>query len=119
MYVDKAIRAIGKIEATAVAKVKGKELIITEIVGKCDNMEKRILAALNENKNNGNGQLGFKEHRYFFVEQFYKTNYLTHGYGFEAAKIFDLCDELGCTELPDTEEIANLLCKKTWKSKAK
>lgn len=54
-------------------------------------------------------------HKYFFVEQFFQTEYKKTSYGgVRFVKVFDLNKLLGIDELPSTEEIANILAEKTW-----
>lgn len=55
------------------------------------------------------------EHRYFFVEQFYETDFkkITSG-GSMGTRIFDLSTLLGIDEMPDVEQIAELLKTKSW-----
>ena len=55
------------------------------------------------------------EHRYFFVEQFYKTDFkkITSG-GSMGTRIFDLTSILGTDDLPDIEQIAEQLKNKSW-----
>ncbi|MDR2599744.1 MAG: hypothetical protein LBC73_05655 [Oscillospiraceae bacterium] len=55
------------------------------------------------------------EHRYFFVEKFYDTDFKKESKGaLRGNKIFDLCEVLELNELPDTKKIAEMLRKKKW-----
>lgn len=55
------------------------------------------------------------EHRYFFVDRFYETDFkditLMAPMG---ARIFDLTQMLGTEDIPETEELARRLTEETW-----
>lgn len=55
------------------------------------------------------------EHRYFFVEQFYETDFkkISSG-GSMGTRIFDLPALLGSDETPEVEQLAELLKDKSW-----
>lgn len=55
------------------------------------------------------------KHRYFFVENFYETDFKKiTPHASMGTRIFDLTEVLGREQLPDTAEIAKLLKTKTW-----
>jgi hypothetical protein len=55
------------------------------------------------------------EHRYFFVERFFETDFQkSTPRPPMGTRIFDLSAVLGVTELPTTEEIATRLKQKKW-----
>ncbi|WP_227856960.1 hypothetical protein [Clostridioides sp. ZZV14-6150] len=55
------------------------------------------------------------EHRYFFVEKFYETDFkkITPG-GSMGTRIFDLSQLLGTDEIPGVEIVAEFLKDKCW-----
>lgn len=55
------------------------------------------------------------EHRYFFVKNFYETDFkkISAG-GSMGTRIFDLSYLLETDELPDVEQIAEILKNKSW-----
>lgn len=55
------------------------------------------------------------EHRYFFVEKFYETDFkkITPRAPM-GTRIFDLTQVLGTEDIPDTAELAELLKNGTW-----
>ena len=55
------------------------------------------------------------EHRYFFVEQFYETDFKKISSGRSmGTRIFDLSALLGSEEIPEVEQLAELLKDKSW-----
>lgn len=55
------------------------------------------------------------EHRYFFVEKFYETDYKkVTPRAPMGTRIFDLTQVLGTEDIPDIEELAQRLMSESW-----
>ncbi len=115
LYTEKAVRAIGKVEAVIVTEVVDNVLQYRAEQGEVTAERKQtILEAIEDGKKYGYNLLRCP-HKYFFVEQFFQTEYKkTSPGGARFVKVFDLNKLLGVDELPSTEEIAKILAKKTW-----
>lgn len=115
LYTDKAVRAIGKVNAVIVTEFADNVLLYRAEQGEITGERKQtILEAIEDAKKYGYNLLRCP-HKYFFVEQFFKTEYKKTSYGgARFVKVFDLNKLLGIDELPSTEEIANILAEKTW-----
>lgn len=115
LYTDKAVRAIGKVKAVIVTEFADNVLQYRAEQGEItDERKQTILEAIEDGKKYGYNLLRCP-HKYFFVEQFFQTEYkkTSHG-GARFVKVFDLNKLLGVEELPSTEEIAKILAEKTW-----
>lgn len=129
LYANKKVQAIGKICArvTAVKNKETGEMEYNAEVGELTEEMKRtidnaITVAVKKFKYN----LTDWEHRYFFVEKFYETNFeKTSKGGLMGPKIFNLLDYLNLEgskletaiktqTLPGTQEIADELKNKEW-----
>lgn len=115
LYNQKAVRAIGKICAIATAIYKNNELQVNVEDGNITtDMIEKIKIAIEQSKNFGYDLTNF-EHRYFFVDKFYETNFKKiTPYAPMGTRFFDLCSILQTDNLPDTEKIAEILFSKTW-----
>ncbi len=115
LYTDKAVRAIGKVKAVIVTEFADNVLLYRAEQGEItDERKQTILEAIEDGKKYGYNLLRCP-HKYFFVEQFFQTEYKKTSYGgARFVKVFDLNKLLGIDELPSTEEIANILAEKTW-----
>jgi len=128
LYKEKSVRAIGKLGNTAQARVsKEGNLELVDSDGALTEEEKqRIKAVATEGMENHEYGLNEKDHRYFLVDQFVRTDDKGDGegfnktskYGLPGEKHFDLKDELGLEKnepLPEeTTEIARLLAGESW-----
>ena len=115
LYTDKAVRAIGKVNAVIVTEFADNVLLYRAEQGEItDERKQTILEAIEDGKKYGYNLLRCP-HKYFLVEQFFQTEYKKTSYGgARFVKVFDLNKLLGIDELPSTEEIANILAEKTW-----
>ena len=87
---------------------------ITEYGDLTEERKKIIQDAIEDSKNYGDN-LSTVEHRYFFVDKFYDTDYKkTFSGGAMGTRYFDLSDVLNLKEMPSTEEISELLKDKSW-----
>lgn len=124
LYADKTVKAIGKICAriTAVKNAKNGEIEYKAEVGELTDERKEIIKQAIEDAKGYKYDLERWEHRYFFVEKFYETNFIkvSNG-GLMGTKIFNLLDIINegrsdkIQTLPDTQEIGKLLNGKEWK----
>lgn len=115
LYKDKSVRAIGKLCAmiTAIETTNGMKYH-AELGDLTDERKEKIYLAIADGDTHGY-DLRAKEHRYFFVEKFYETDFkkVTPRPPM-GTRIFDLPTVLDLDELPDPEMIAELLKEKTW-----
>jgi hypothetical protein len=120
LYKNKSVRAIGKICAR-IRAVKENGIIRYEEdgLGKVTEERKKIIQEAMKDSEQYGYNIQNREHRYFFVEKFYETDYQkTSPGGCMGSRIFDLEHilALGPKEpIPDTEEIAERLKHLTWK----
>lgn len=115
LYTNKSVRAIGKVCARIVAipTAQGMEYNV-EYGELTDERKQKIHNAIEDAVSYGYDLSSIK-HRYFFVDQFYETDFKKSTlYPPRGTRIFDLSSILEMSELPSTEEIAELLRKKTW-----
>lgn len=115
LYTQKSLRLIGKIVAQIRAvEVNGEINYLVEFGDLNDERKSKIEEAMDDATSYGY-DLRKNEHRYFFVEKFYETDFkkITKGAPF-GTRVFDLTEVLGRENLPDVSEIADLLKDKTW-----
>lgn len=113
LYAQKSVRAIGKICAIVVAeKINGALVYTTERGDLTDEMKARIQSAIEEGVDFG---YDLSHQRYFFVEQFYNTDFkkITPRAPM-GSRFFDLTEILSTDKLPAVDKIAELLKAKTW-----
>lgn len=115
LYNQKAVRAIGKINAIATAVYENEKLKVEVENGNITaDMEEKIKIAIEQSKKFDYDLVNYK-HRYFFVDKFYETDFKkVTPYAPMGTRFFDLCDVLQTDNLPDVGTIAELLYKKTW-----
>lgn len=113
LYKDKCIRAVGKINTIIKAVVTDDGIIFSAERGNITQAHKNaICRAIEDGKRYGYNLIAY---RYFFVDKFYATEFLKASSGpMRTSRNFDLKELLGVEVLPSTEEIAALLCGKTW-----
>lgn len=116
LYTQKSMRLIGKIVAQIKAvEVDGKINYKKELGELTEERKKKIEEAMEDAKTYGY-DLRKYEHRYFFVDKFYETDFkkITKRAPL-GTRIFDLTEVLEIEDLPDVSKIAELLKDKTWK----
>lgn len=114
LYKEKSIKAVGKIIAIITAVLKDGELQYGIERGELTEERKQVIDKAREDAKKYGYVLD--SHRYFFVDKFYKTDFCKKTpYAPLGSKMFDLAEELGVKELPETEKIALLLKNKTWR----
>lgn len=117
LYKDKSVRAVGKIEAIIVADASDPDNIkYTVEKGKLNNDRKTKIARAIEDAKRYGYDLRKDPQRYFFVDRFYETDFQKETkYPPRGSRIFDLTEELGTRDIPNAQQLAALLGKKTWK----
>lgn len=115
LYKNKSIRAIGKVCAIITAIETDDGISCIAEYGDLTEERRRIIRHAIDDADTYGYNLRSIEHRYFFVEQFYETDFkkITPRAPM-GARIFDLTEILVIDNLPDTEEIAQRLKTKTW-----
>lgn len=115
LYKNKSVRAIGKICAriTAVETENGIKYK-AELGDLTEERKAKILLAIQDGDSHGY-DLKTVEHRYFFVEKFYETDFqkITPRAPM-GTRIFDLSQILETDKIPDTEKLAEILKEKNW-----
>ncbi len=116
LYKNKSVRAIGKIVARITA-VKTEEGIIryNPEFGELNEERKDIILKAMTDGDKYGYDLRSTEHRYFFVDKFYETDFKkTTPRAPMGTRVFDLTQVLGTEDIPDTEELAYRLQSETW-----
>ena len=115
LYKKKSVRAIGKIVARIVAVPTETGLQCESEYGDItEERKEKILKAIEDSEKH-NYNLKTIKHRYYFVDEFYTTDYnkstLRPPMG---PRVFDLTQVLNTNDLPSTDVIAEELSKLTW-----
>lgn len=115
LYKNKSVRAVGKVVARITAIETAKGVKYNAEYGDLTDERKEIIRLAMEDGDSHGYDLRTIEHRYFFVDCFYETDFkkITPKAPM-GTRIFDLSVLLGMTELPNTEGIAVLLKEKSW-----
>lgn len=115
LYKNKSVRAVGKVIAriTAVETEDGVKYN-PEFGDLTDERKETISKAMADGDSHGY-DLRSIEHRYFFVDKFYETDFkkITPRAPM-GTRIFDLTQVLGTEDIPDTEDLALRLTEETW-----
>lgn len=115
LYKQKSVRAIGKICARITAIETESGIKYTTEFGELTDERKVLIQKAMADGDSHGYDLRTIEHRYFFVENFYETDFkkISSG-GSMGTRIFDLSYLLETDELPDVEQIAEMLKNKSW-----
>lgn len=115
LYRNKKIEAIGKICTQIVTNFDKKDPYIIE-KGTLTEKHKEIIQQAIEDSYNYGYDLTSIPHRYFFVDQFYNTNYnkVSKG-GAQGTRYFDISDILNLDKPISTDELATRLDEKEWR----
>lgn len=116
LYKEKSIRAIGKLKKTVLAEEGNGEMQFESESGGTvtENEKTAILEAVRRAEEYGYN-LRTIRHRYFFVEQFYPTDFKKSSKNpIQKSKLFNLAEMLGYKTMPDTKKIASDLNSRTW-----
>lgn len=116
LYNKKSVRVVGKIITYATAICINNEIQYEEEYGELtDMMKEKINDAMNDSKKYGYDLKNYK-HRYFFVDKFYKTNFIKSTLRAPmGTRMFDLTEYMQIDKKTPTEEIAKELEEKKWK----
>ena len=115
LYKNKSVRAIGKVIAriTAVENEEGVKYN-AEFGDLTEERKATIEKAMVDGDSHGY-DLRVIEHRYFFVEKFYETDFKkVTPRAPMGTRIFDLTQILGTENIPDTEQLAEVLKNESW-----
>lgn len=115
LYKNKSVRAIGKVCARITAiETKDGIKYNTEFGDLTDERKQKIIEAMADGDTHGY-DLRTVEHRYFFVEKFYETDFkkITPRAPM-GTRIFDLSQILGTDQVPEAEALAEILKEKSW-----
>lgn len=115
LYKNKSVRAVGKIVARITAvETEGQIEFEAEFGELTETRKEKIYKAMNDSVSYGY-DLRSTKHRYFFVDQFYETDFRKQSpRASMGTRIFDLTKILETNEVPDVKTIAELLRNKTW-----
>lgn len=117
LYKNKSVRAIGKVIARITAVEIDNKIVFKEEVGKATEDRKKLIKdAMDFAEKNFGYDIRHYEHRYFFVDQFYETDFKKISPKAPmGTRIFDLTEVLGTNDIPnDTKTIAEQLKLKQW-----
>ena len=115
LYKQKSVRLIGKVCATITAIEKDGEIEYEAELGEITNERKDTIVKAMEDALFYGYDLKNYNHKYFFVDKFYETDFrkVSKG-GSMGSKIFDLTEILKSDNLPEVDQIAEILKDKTW-----
>lgn len=115
LYKQKSVRLIGKVCAIITAIEKDGEIEYEAELGEITNERKDTIVKAMEDALFYGYDLKNYNHKYFFVDKFYETDFrkVSKG-GSMGAKIFDLTEILKSDNLPEVDQIAEILKDKTW-----
>ncbi len=116
LYSQKSVRAIGKICARITAVQTQEGIKFNAEFGELTKERKDMIIKAMDDAVSYGYDLKTKEHRYFFVNNFYETDFkkVTPG-GCMGSRIFDLTKVLEVDEIPkEVDEMARFLRDKNW-----
>ena len=115
LYKNKSVRAIGKGIARITAVETENGVKYNAEFGELTDERKSIIAEAMADGDLHGYDLRTTEHRYFFVEKFYETDYKkVTPRAPMGTRIFDLTQVLGTEDIPDIEELAQRLMSESW-----
>lgn len=115
LYKNKSVRAIGKVIARITAVETENGVKYNAEFGELTDERKSIIAEAMADGDLHGYDLRTTEHRYFFVEKFYETDYKkVTPRAPMGTRIFDLTQVLGTEDIPDIEELAQRLMSESW-----
>lgn len=115
LYKDKSVRAIGKVCARITAIEEGNTIQFGAEFGELTEERKQKIKDSIISGDRYGYNLRTAKHRYFFVEQFYETDFkkITPKAPM-GTRIFDLTKILGNANIPDVSELSEILKSKSW-----
>ena len=114
LYKNKSVRAVGEIVAiiTRTQDQNGALTYQVELGELTEERKKTIERAILDSNKYG---YDLDSTRFFFVKQFYETDFRKNTPRAPmGTRVFDLTAVLGITEIPETEQLAQILSQKTW-----
>ena len=115
LYKNKSVRAIGKVIARITAIETEDGIKYNVEYGELTDEKKEVIAQALADGDSHGYDLRTIEHRYFFVEKFYETDFKkVTPRAPMGTRIFDLTQVLGTDNIPDTEELAQRLMNENW-----
>lgn len=115
LYKNKSVRAVGKVIARITAVETAQGIQYNAEFGELTEERKATIEKAMDDAASYGYDLRTVEHRYFFVEKFYETDFkkITPKAPM-GTRIFDLTQILGMDKIPDMEKLAAILREKTW-----
>ena len=116
LYKNKSVRAVSEIAAIIVADTSKPDNVkyTVEKGTLTDDQKTKIAQAIKDAKRYGY-DLRKNPQRYFFVDEFYETDFQKQSkYPPRGSRVFDLTEVLGTQNIPNAQELADLLRQKTW-----
>ena len=115
LYKNKSVRAIGKIIARITAVETENGVKYNAEFGDITEERKAIIESAMADGDSHGYDLRTIEHRYFFVEKFYETDFkkITPKAPM-GTRIFDLTQVLGTEDIPPIDKLAEVLKHETW-----
>ncbi len=119
LYNKKSVRAVGKLSKVVQAQfnkeTKEFESVISLSGSKPTEDELDKIKGIMHAAMKNNGWNIYKDHKFFIVEKFHPTNFpKTTKYPIQRTKFFDLSSVLNLENLPECDEVAQLLSQETW-----
>lgn len=115
LYKNKSVRAVGKIIARITAVETENGILFNPEFGELTEERKQTIKKAMEDGDSHGYDLRTIEHRYFFVDKFYETDFKkVTPRAPMGTRIFDLTHVLGTEDIPETEELAQRLNNANW-----
>ncbi len=115
LYKNKSVRAVGKIIARITAVETEQGVKYNAEFGELTEERKAVIEKAMADGDSRGYNLRTIVHRYFFVEEFYETDFKKISPRPPmGTRIFDLTQILGTDDIPDTKKIAELLRNEIW-----
>ena len=115
LYKNKSVRAIGKVIARITAVETENGVKYNTEFGELTDERKEVIAKAMDDGDSHGYDLRTIEHRYFFVEKFYETDFKkVTPRAPMGTRIFDLTQILGTDDIPSTDQLAEMLKNETW-----
>ena len=116
LYKNKSVRAVGEIAAMIVADASEPDNVkYTVEKGKLTGERKELITRAIDDAKRYGYDLRKDPQRYFFVDEFYETDFQKKSkYPPRGSRVFDLTEVLGRQDVPNAQQLADLLRQKTW-----
>lgn len=115
LYKNKSIRVIGKVIARITAVETEHGVKYHAEFGELTEERKAVIKSAMADGDSHGYDLRTIEHRYFFVDKFYETDFKkVTPRAPMGSRVFDLTQILGTDDIPTTKELADILRNETW-----